>query len=161
MNGAAPVQVAAGSEAPEATSPAPSASVHIELQRFGGPGGLKAEVHALRIEVAELKAQVAARHDLNGTIEAQAQMIADLRAQLGRLAASMGRSDILTTPATVDQLRAAHGAGHMLLVLRDLAIAGPPAVRFTAGAKVEARQYALDRLIELVEAGKLHVAVVR
>lgn len=162
MIAAAPVQEAAGSGAPEAISPAPSPSVGVEKPgKLGGAGALRGEVELLRIEVAELKAQVAARHDLNGTIEAQGQMIAELRGQLGRLAASMGRSDILTTPATVDQLRAAHAAGNMLLVLRDLAIAGPPAVRFTAGAKIEARQYALDRLIELVEGGKLHVAVVR
>ena len=41
-----------------------------------------------------------------------------------------------------------------------LLITGSAGMRFTAGTRIEARQYPLDRLIELIETGRLSVAVV-
>jgi hypothetical protein len=157
MSAAASVQEAAVDGAPVADAPAPSPSVEIEVKpepaKFGGPGALRAEVARLTLLAADVPA-------LRALVEEQGKAIAELQAQLARLAASMGRSDILTPPATVEQLRAAHKRGAQLLVLRDLAITGSAGIKFVAGTKVEARQYPLDRLIELLETGRLSVAVV-
>lgn len=158
MSAAAQQEAAVDVEAPAVTAPAPSPSAEPEVvappvkPAFGGAS--KADVAALRGEVARLSQASAA------LVESYDRQLEELRGQLARLASSMGRSDILTPPATVEQLRAAHKAGAFLLVLRDLAIAGSAGMRFTAGTKIEARQYPLDRLIELIETGRLSVAVV-
>lgn len=153
MSAAAQQEAAVDGEAPAVTVSAPSPSAEPEVvvpvkPAFGNAS--KAEIAGLRAEVARLAP----------IVESQAKDIEELRSQLARLASSMGRSDILTPPATVEQLRAAHKAGAFLLVLRELLITGSAGMRFTAGTRIEARQYPLDRLIELIETGRLSVAVV-
>jgi len=117
---------------------------------------------ALKVQVAQLSELVqtlaTALGRLTEGVSRQGQELSEVRSQLGRLALAMGRQDLLTPPATVEQLREGYRAGRSLLVLKDCTVTG--GFRFIAGTKVEARQYDLERMANLVEQGHLAVAVV-
>lgn len=134
---------------PEATSDARSESRAV-------PGSIKAQVLQLLEQNARQTDQIAAMQDAQAKQETD---LAELRSQLGRLAGSLGRSDVMTPAATVEQLKAAYTAGQHLHVLKDCKM--PGGVNFIAGTKIEARQYPLERLLELVERGQLAVSVVK
>ena len=135
---------------PEATSDARSESSRAV------PGSIKAQVLQLLEQNARQADQIAAMQDAQAKQETD---LAELRSQLGRLAGSLGRSDVMTPAATVEQLKAAYTAGQHLHVLKDCKM--PGGVNFIAGTKIEARQYPLERLLELVERGQLAVSVVK
>lgn len=111
-------------------------------------------VNAIRVSVAELKdivgkqgAEISALRENLGTALGQVE---ELRAQLGRLAAAVGRGDVMTPPLTPEQLRKAHAQGQRLVSLKECTL---PNLRFAAGFVFEARQYPLDRMVELIEQG--------
>lgn len=89
-------------------------------------------------------------------VEAQALQLERQDLLIGRLAEALGRRDLLTPPATVEQLRAAYKAGRSLLILKDCKSHG---LNFSNGTKVEARQFQLEDMVELLERGLLAVAI--
>lgn len=115
--------------------------------------GLKVQVAAL---TERCDAQAERMSGLTTVVNAQTVELGELRSLIGRLATSLGRADILTPPATTEQLRVAYKQGAMLVVLKDCKV---PGMNFVADTKIEARQFPLERLIELIEMGKLALAI--
>lgn len=144
---------AASNEA-QAAEAAPAASPAPEKAPPFGQNALKVQVAQL---VEHVQRQEKALAELTAIVGQQGQELSEARSQLSRLALAMGRQDLLTPPATIEQLHDAYKAGRSLLVLKDCNI---PGQRFIAGTKIEARQYDLEKMATLIEQRHLAVAVV-
>ncbi len=123
-------------------------ALHERLGQFRGD--FKHALEALSFRVDE----VSRAPSLPGNVSAE---LAEIRGVLGRIGTALNRQDLLTPPATAEQVRAALKVGCTLLVLQAYKAMG---VAFEAGRKLESNAFEHRSIIDGVASGKLLVSIV-
>lgn len=128
-----------------------------------------AQVEMLRSHMGQLREnfmssleQVAARVDsLSAGAATPASMAGELdaiRAILGRIGKALNRQDLLTPPASAEQVEAALKAGCTLQVLQPYKAMG---IAFEAGRRLESTAFDHRSILDGVRSGRLLVSIVK
>jgi hypothetical protein len=128
--------------------------------------GLAEQALAFEAKLAEFKAEISSKLEALGhglaSVEARlartphASEVAEIRAGLGRLVGALGRNDIVTPPATVDQLIEALKQNPKVKILGDYKTIG---VDLKAGRVLDTQAYNHGALIDGVRCGKLRLSI--